>query len=285
MPEDFDFANITRVSVTSCASANLQFSSNSKANEIREIIVQNITGSLTFQPFVTSRRMSVFKLLRIRKIPLISHDTFVSLSGIENFEIEDTWIENFEEQFTNMKVTNLLMKNVTIERMIGINFFESGKSLKILNCVFKNIQTTLNFAFFTDIEIVGSQFELQKPGHVTIEGVTAIVDNSVFSNVSMNLVASSRITMNGSCADGKSSLRLSAKSIESFGNRLPTEIVYTRNAAIRINDTEFPLVVNNTVCIAGNCKCPKSAGHNSYERFHANVYLGILLLVLVPGLL
>ncbi|XP_043286909.1 uncharacterized protein [Venturia canescens] len=284
LPETFDYSNVTSILVTGCVDASLNFSSFSGSKKISNIVVQNISGRLAFQPFAKLQKFRIFKLVRIRKILLIAPDTFPSFSNIENFHIEDTWIENFEDQFTNINVTYLKMKNVTIDRMIGMNLSERGKCLTIHDSVIKSVQTTLNFAFFSKIDIRNSGFELQKPGHLSIEGNSAIVLNSVFTNVSMNLVASD-ITINGSCADGKSSLRLSANRIESSHNRLPTEIIYTRNLVPRDNDTDFPLIVNNTVCIAGNCKCPKSNGHNSYERFHANIYLGMLLFFLVPGLL
>lgn len=279
----------TSLRVSRCAGANIDLSSFAGSDKMLNIVVGNISKDLRLGRFARAMKLGIFKLVGIKKISIIRHETFPSMTRIENLHIQDARIENFEEQLTNINVTRLTMKNVTIDRMIGINLSERGESLTIHDSVIKNVETTLNFAFFSTIDIRNSVFGMKKPGHLSIEGISATISNSVFTNLSINLVASSDITISASCADGKSSLRLSANRIDSFDNKLPTEIIYTSITG-RNSDTVFPSIVNNnnnnTVCIAGNCKCPKSTGHNSHRRSRANFYLGtLLLLFLLPAAL
>lgn len=276
LPDGYNYENISSFFLSSCSSAVVHFSSLTEAKHIRDIVVRNISDSLTFQPFVTSRNIRRLELVNTGRIPVITHNTFTSVECIELLRIENTKIENFEEEFMDTNVTDLILGNVTIERMEGFNFSERGRTLRITNCSFRNVETTLNFAYFSAIEILNSKFELRKPGQMSIEGDRALVKNSVFLNVSVNLVAFGKITINDTCADGKSSLRLSSGNIESFGNRLPTEIIYTKSR--ETHSTELLLLIhNNTVCIAGNCKCPKSDARSSYQTFFPTFHLGTLL--------
>lgn len=199
----------------------------------------------------------------------------MNVRSIGLFRIEDTKITNFEEQFTDINVTNFIIKNVMIDRMNGLNFSERGRNLRIRNSEVRNVDNNLNFAYFSDIEIVNSKFELRKPGYLSVEGKSALVENSTFTNVTMNMVTSDKIKMNGTCADGKSSLRLSSTRIESFGNKLPTEIIYTKSR--RYNESELLLVKNNTVCIAGNCRCPKTNSQKSTQDHYSNSYIVLVI--------
>lgn len=280
LPLDFNYENLTILTVSSCVSVNLHLRSLPTAKGIRDITIQNISGTLIFNPSIKSRKMGTFHLRNIGEIPVISREIFTVISTIDSFIIENTKIINFNEQFTNINIDSFILQNVTIENMVGINFSGQGETFKIINSIIRNVGGNLNFVFFEEIEIVNSTFEFTKPGDMSIEGVSAKIIDCIFSNVSMNLVARGNIVIKNNCADGKSSLRLSSSAVNSFGNKLPTEIIYTQN---RSNSILFRNV-NNTVCIAGNCKCPKSAGYNSHYRFHANIYLGIALLVVSHGL-
>ncbi|KAG8038234.1 hypothetical protein G9C98_006561 [Cotesia typhae] len=280
LPSNINYENVSFLAITSCKFADIHFSSLPNAQIIRHILIQNISGSLKFEPFVISKKLDTFKLKNIQKIPIISHDTFTSISSIETLMIEDTRIDQFDEQFAHISIDNFILHNVSIKQMIGINFSGQGKTLKIIDTIIRNVAGDLNFAYFESIEIINSTFEFEKPGDIPIEGLNAQIINCVFLNVSVNLVVSENIKLKDNCADGKSSMRLSSKYVYSVGNRLPTEIIYTQN---RTNSILFHNN-NNTVCIAGNCKCPKSAGYNSYHKFHANIYLSILLLVGVYNL-
>ncbi|KOC68041.1 hypothetical protein WH47_03199 [Habropoda laboriosa] len=258
LPEGYNYENVTSLRIASCTFANLHFSSLTEANRITEIIVQNISERLIFELFLTSKKMKRVKLSKIGRIPLITHDTFVNLNSIETFRIEDTRIDHFQERFTDLAITDLTMINVTIERIDQLNLSEKGETLRIENSQFQNVTGSLNFAYFSNMEILRSTFQLQKPGYVVIEGDLVFIENSVFSNASVNVVAANGITINGTCADGSSSMRLSSNNINSANNRLPTEIIYTKNKY----GTERFFNRNNTVCIAGNCKCPKSGAEN-----------------------
>ena len=262
LPEGYNYENVTSLWITSCTFANLHFSSLTEANRITEIIVQNISERLIFELFLTSKKMKRLKLSNIRRIPLITRDTFLSLNSIETVRIEDARIDNFEERFTDIAINNFSMMNVTIRRIDGLNFSEKSGTLRIENSEFQNVTGPLNFAYFSSVEILRSKFHLSKPGHLLIEGDLVFIENCVFSNASANVVAAESITINASCADGKSSMRLSSSRIESVNNRLPTEIVYTRNKRV----SERFLNRNNTVCIAGNCKCPKSGSESMLRR-------------------
>ncbi|XP_053986413.1 uncharacterized protein LOC128880398 [Hylaeus volcanicus] len=258
LPEGYNYENVTSLRIASCTFANLHFSSLTEANRIAEITVQNISGSLIFELFLTSKTMKLLKLTNIRRIPLITHDTFLSLSSIETVRIEEVRIDRFEERFMDITINDFSMINVTIEHIDGLNFSEKGGTLRIENSVFQNVTASLNFAYFSNVEILRSKFHLQKPGHLLIEGDLVSIEDCVFSNASANVVAANSITINATCADGKSSMRLSSSRIKSVNNRLPTEIVYTGNRRI---GGQF-LNYNNTVCIAGDCKCPKSSGQS-----------------------
>ncbi|XP_034173047.2 uncharacterized protein LOC117600992 [Osmia lignaria lignaria] len=280
LPEGYNYENVTSLRIASCTFANLHFSSLTEANRITEIVVQNISERLIFELFLTSKKMKRLKLSRIRRIPLITHDTFVSLNSIETFRIEDARIDKFEERFTDLKIGNFSMINVTIERIDQLNFSQRSDTLRIIDSEFRNVTDSLNFAYFSSVEIVRSTFRLGKPGYVLIEGDLVFLENCVFSNASANLVASNSIEINGTCADGKSSMRLSSSKIESANNRLPTEIVYTRNKG---NSDAFHNR-NNTVCIAGNCKCPKSSGQSArrpttFSTFASRFLSSIVLLL------
>lgn len=274
MPEGYNYENVTSLRITSCSFANLHFASFTEASRISEIIVQNISERLIFEPYLTSRRMKRLKLSRIRRIPLITRDTFVNLRNIESLRIEDTRIGEFQERFSDITITNLTMVNVTIERADELNFSANGGTLRIKDSVLQNVTGSLNFAYFSNIEIVRSKFQLQKPGYVSIEGDRVLVENCVFSNASANIVALERIRINGTCADGKSSTRLSSSDIRSVNNRSPSEIIYTKNK----RESERFYSLNNTVCIAGTCKCPKSAAKSTHLlNYPAEFTLRLLL--------
>ncbi|KAL0103217.1 hypothetical protein PUN28_017506 [Cardiocondyla obscurior] len=261
LPEEYNYKNITSVSVAGCASANLHYSSFPEANGLEEVIVQNISGSLNFDVFFASYRLKLLKLSNIGRIPKIANHTFANLVAIDTFTIEDALIENLEEEFSYLNVSHFIMINVTIERIDWINVSEKGTTLRIVNTELRNVKKTLNFASFLNIEIIGSKFEMQKPGLMSIQGGIATVKDSVFSNVSMNLVTTTDIVINGICADGKSTLRLGSKRIDSTDNRLPNEIAYPSGYA----EPQFLTIRNNTVCRAGNCKCSKSNGQGSRQ--------------------
>ncbi|CAK9831245.1 hypothetical protein ANTRET_LOCUS8276 [Anthophora retusa] len=283
LPEGYNYENVTSLRIASCTFANLHFSSLTEANRITEIVVQNISDRLIFELFLTSKKMKRVKLSKIRRIPLITHDTFVNLNSIETFRIEDTRIDHFQERFTDLTVTNFTMINVTIERIDGLNLSEKGEALRIENTKFQNVTGSLNFAYFSSLEILRSQFQLQKPGYVLIEGDVVFIENSIFSNASANVVAAEGITINGTCADGTSSIRLSSNDIHSANNRLPTEIIYTKNK----RGSERFSNRNNTVCIAGNCKCWKSGAQTlqstTYFSFFFFQFILLLSLVLVSS--
>ncbi|XP_077263584.1 uncharacterized protein LOC143898163 [Temnothorax americanus] len=287
LPEEYDYKNITSVSVTGCVSANLHYASFPEASNLEEMIVQNISGSLNFEVFFTSNRVKLLKLSNIGRIPKIMGHTFTNLIAIDTLAIEDALIENLEEElFSHINVSHFIMMNVTIERVDRLHVSEEGgATLRIVNSELRNAKEILNFANFDKIEITGSKFEMQKPGVMSIQATVAIVRNSIFSNVSMNLVTTNVIVINGICADGKSTLRLSSKHINSTDNRLPNEIAYPggdqpggpepwdpqggpRNLTIR----------NNTVCKAGNCKCSKSSGQALYQ---AAILIYIFLLTII----
>lgn len=271
LPEGYNYENVTSLRIECCSFANLYFSSLTEANRIAEIVVQNISERLIFELFLTSKKMKRLKLSKIRRVPLISRDTFVNLNSIESLRIEDTRIDKFEERFTDLTIGNFSMVNVTIGRVDELNLSQKGDRLRIENTEFRNVTGSLNFAHFSSVEIVRSAFRLGKPGYVLIEGDFVFLEDCVFSNASANLVATSGIEINGTCADGKSSMRLSSSRIESANNRLPTEIVYTGNKG----SSEGVRIRNNTVCIAGNCKCAKSAGSCtlSISRFLSSILL------------
>ena len=275
LPENFNYQNVTSLFISACSSASFSFASLTQATKLKNIEVHNISNTLIFESLLTTNGIERLELIQIRKIPLITHDTFMNVRNIEFFRIEDTTIKNFEEQFTDINVTNLIMKNIMIERMNGLNFSERGKILRIRNSDIRNVNNNLNFAYFSDIEIVNSKFQLRRPGYLSIEGSSALVENNIFTNVTMNLVAFNKIRMNGTCADGKSSLRLSSSRIESFRNKLPTEIIYTKNT--KENNSKLLMVKNNTVCIAGNCECPKTNGYNSFQGTYSKFYFIIIV--------
>lgn len=275
MPEGYNYENVTSIRITSCTIVNLHFSSLTEANKITEIIVQNITERLIFELFLTSKKIKKLKLSKIQRIPLITHDTFVRLNSIETLRIEDTRIDNFEEQFTDIAITNFSMINVTIERIHELNFLERGESLYIKNSEFQNVTGSLNFAYFSTVNILHSKFQLQKPGYILIEGNIVCIENCIFSNSSANIVATDSIKINSICADGKSSMRLLSSNIKSMNNRLPTEIIYTKNK----DKLEHFSYRNNTVCIAGNCKCPKSNGQTMHL---INLFLAFTFRYLLP---
>ncbi|XP_066587958.1 uncharacterized protein [Prorops nasuta] len=268
LPTNFNYENVTSLTVSSCSTADLHFSTLTEANQIEEITVQNISKELIFELILTSKHVKNIKFAGVRHIPLITHDKFINVAKIQSFEIVDTFIDRFEEQFTDTAVTELIMKNVTINNYSGMQLAEKGQLLRVVDTQFNRVEMPINFAYFAKVEIINSVFTVPEPGQMSIEANDAYIENNIFSNVSMNLVASDNITISNICADGKSSLRLSSSKITSFNNKLPTEIVYTfskRSSSLN----EIYLNINNTVCIAGNCKCQKSSGQDPYMlQFH-----------------
>ncbi|XP_076629927.1 uncharacterized protein LOC143346065 [Colletes latitarsis] len=259
LSKKYDYKNVTNLQISSCRSANLHLTSIIGADQITEIIVQNISESLVFELAVPSKTMKLLKLSNIRRIPLIAHDTFLHPNSIDTLRIENTRIDRFEEPFAHIAINDFSMINVTIGHIDWLNFFEKSNTLHIENSVFQNVTGSLNFSYFTKVWILSSTFQLQKPGHLLIEGVQIFIKDCVFSNASVNVVATISIQIHDTCADGKSSMRLSSNRIESMGNRLPTEIVYTKRDRVT---NRFPNQ-NNTICIAGDCKCPKSSARST----------------------
>lgn len=246
--------------------------------------MHNISGRLDFNTYITSKWMKLLKLSNIGRIPTIAKHTFIVLKTIDVFEIENTHIEYIEEQFSFVNVSRFVLTNVTIDRTDRLNLSENGTTLTIRNSELRNIATSLNFANFRDVQIIGSRFGLEKPGMMSIEGDRVLVKDSVFSNASMNLVAADAITIRGICADGKSALRLSSgyssrvRYINSTNNRLPNEIVYlTKNQLL---SSEHFVSQNNTVCKAGNCKCSRNNGQNA-SRAYDTVFILVCLYSLV----
>ncbi|KYM88543.1 hypothetical protein ALC53_03026 [Atta colombica] len=276
LPEAYDYTNTLSVSITGCVSVNLHYSSFPEASNIEEVIVQNISGSLNFDVFFSSSHMKLLKLSNIGRIPMIASHTFMFLKAIDTLAIENTLIETLEEEFAYINISHFIMMNVTIERVSCLNVSEKGTKLRIVNSKLYNVMETLNFANFLNIEIIGSKFEMQKPGLMSIQGDVAIVKNNIFSNVSMNLVTTTAIVINGICADGKSTLRLSSRSIDSTDNRLPNEIAYPGNDQRGEPLTEFLTIRNNTVCKAGNCKCSISSGQASCPIRVNTIYIFLL---------
>lgn len=224
-----------------------------------------------------SKNIGIIELKNIGKILNINHDIFLNILTIDLLKIENSRIINFDEQFTNLNIRNLILKNVTIDNMIGINFSGNADTLKITDTIIRNIKENINFAFFTTIELTNSTFEFNKSSDMWIQGKTSKINNCIFSNVSINIVSRQRIIMKNNCADGKSSLRLSSMSTNSCGNKLPTEIIYTENKS-----TAYYLrIINNTVCIAGNCKCPKSLANYSGSNIIFNNIQGIFIIVII----
>ncbi|XP_076280208.1 uncharacterized protein LOC143208996 [Lasioglossum baleicum] len=268
LPDGYNFVNVTSLRLLYCRSANLHFSSLSEANQITEIIVQNIRDRLIFELYVTSKKLEKLILSQIGWIPIIKLDTFLHVQDIGSLRIENARIGRFEERFTDIAITDFAMINVTVEQAEGLNFSESSSgTLRIENTEFQTVTKSLNFAYFSNVEIVRSKFHLQKPSQLLVEGDRVLVEDCVFSNASVNVVAAERVVINGTCADGKSSMRLSSSKIESANNRLPTEIVYPKN-----NPSEEFTAQNNIVCKAGNCKCSKTSGQGTHATTIASSF-------------
>ncbi|XP_012229849.1 uncharacterized protein [Linepithema humile] len=275
LPENYDYKKIISVSVTGCVSVIFYYSTMPEANKLEEMVIENISDRLDFNIYISSRRMRRLKLSNIGRIPIIAPLTFGALATIDTFEIENVFIEDFQEELSFINVSHFIMSNVTIQRICKLNISEKGKTLRIVNSELRNITTSLNFASFQSIDIINSRFELQKPDIMSFHADTAIVKNSVFSNISLNLVATS-ITVNGICADGKSALRLKAENIDSSHNMLPNEINYSRDN----QSINFFTNLNNIVCKAGNCKCPKSSGQALPQSDVSKFILGWLITLL-----
>ncbi|KAF7988462.1 hypothetical protein HCN44_001035 [Aphidius gifuensis] len=229
LPENFNYENLTFLKISSCSSANINLINQPNAKLVRDIEIQNISKRLIFEPTFMSKTIGIIELKNIGIISRISHDTFINITKIDLLKIENSRITNFDEQFTNLNIRNLILKNVTIDNMIGINFSGDADTLKIIDTIIHNIKENMNFAFFTTIEIINSTFEFKKSSDMWIQGKISKISNCIFSNVSINIVSRQRITMKNNCADGKSSLRLSSMSTNSYDNKLPTEIIYTEN--------------------------------------------------------
>ncbi|KAI4476008.1 hypothetical protein M0804_013933 [Polistes exclamans] len=273
--QEYNYKNVTSLSLSSCSTANLD-TSFTESDKIKELVVKNISELLKLNVFLYTDQLKRFELTNIKKIPYVKHDIFLNIKSIEHFEMQNVHVDYFEEQFIGIKVNHFVMANVTISNMEGFNFSEKGETLQISDCEFRNVSTLLlNFGHFSKVEIVNSKFELQKPGQLLIESNEAIVRDNIFFNVSMNLVAANNVTINNICADGKSSLRLSSNKIESFDNKLPTAIIYTKGQT-----SYYVSENNNTICIAGNCKCPKSNGQNANRPIMVVLFFEIILLLI-----
>ncbi|EFN79252.1 uncharacterized protein LOC105187955 isoform X2 [Harpegnathos saltator] len=282
LPDDYNYTNIVSVTVAGCDSVNLHYSSLTEASDLEEMIVQNISGRLDFDVYITSSRLKMLRLSDIGRIPSIVAHTFVSLANIDTLMIENTRIDEFKEDFSYVNVSSFFMRNVTVERIDQLNLSENGKTLCIMNSELRNIATSLTFNIRT-IEIIGSKFRLQRPGMVSVLGDIVIIKDSVFLNASMSLDAAAA-TVHGICADGKSALRLSSKHIDSTDNRLPNEIVYLTRNNQTVKSDMF-VNKNNMVCKAGNCKCPKISGQAPCSAVYISLVLvlGCFLMSLSRG--
>ncbi|XP_015116094.1 uncharacterized protein LOC107040499 [Diachasma alloeum] len=274
LPETFNYENLTHLAISSCVSVNLEFDSLQHAQHIRDITVENITGSLLFHPILISKYMGTFEIKNVGRIPLIGHHMFTSIMSIETFKIENTRIENFDETFQGINITNLIFRNVTMDATVGINFLVNAKSLKIIDTVIRNVTGNFNIGSFESIELVNSMFEFRMPGEMSLHGNTAKINNCTFYNITVIIVAKRNIEMRNNCADGKSLLRLDSRLINSFGNRSPNEITFPKS-----NITEIQ-AYNNTVCIAASCKCPRSFHRSCQSILNVNVSLGIILILI-----
>lgn len=244
--------------VAGCASANLHYSSLPEAIGLEEMVVRNISGTLDFDVYITSRRMKLLKLSNIGRIPLIARHLFVVLRTVDVLEIENVRVDYVQQEFSYVNISSLLVANVTIERTDLLNL-SGNTSLTIIRSELRRVATSLNLAKFRDIRIIGSRFALERPGMVYVQGERVLVEDSVFLNASMSLVAK-YIEVRGICADGRSALRLSSRYIDSTDNRLPNEIVYSTTG--RLGSPEY-FVERNTVCKAGNCECTKNSGQDT----------------------
>lgn len=258
LPDNYDYTNITSVSIAGCVAVNFLRNSLLYARNIEEIIVEDVENWLDFDVLFVSDRIKLLRLANIGRILRIASDTFVNVQAIETFEIENALVEDFAEDF-GFGVSHFVLTNVTIKNISKFNFSERGTTLRIANSVFHNITSSPNSANFQNVEIVDSNLELHTPGLVSVEGDVIVVRNSSFLNVSMSLVARDAITISGICADGKSTIRVKSMFINSTDNRVPNEIIYPND------NQEGPEKVlinrNNMVCKASNCDCrPKSNG-------------------------
>lgn len=277
LPDEYNYTNVASLTVAGCASANLHYSSLPEATNLEEVIVQNISGRLDFNVYIASSRIKMLRLSDIGRVPLIASHTFVNVASIDKFMIENVHIDEFEEDFTYLNVSLFIMRNVTIERMDRLNLSENSTTLYIKNSELRNIATSLTVTNIHFIEIFDSKFRLQRPGLVSVLGNLVVIRNSVFSNASMSLNAATTAKIHNICADGKSTLRLSSKHIDSTNNQLPNEIVYLTRDNQPAKSGSF-VNKNNTVCKAGNCKCPKSIGQASCPVAYASLLvLGCLL--------
>ncbi|KAK2583906.1 hypothetical protein KPH14_001177 [Odynerus spinipes] len=262
LPGEHNYTNATSLSISSCSTARLLFPHLSEAIHMRQLIVQNISDELIIEVLFGTRNISRFELVNIKKIPLISHEAFNGFQNIGRLEIRNAFVERFEEHFVETNVNELVLVNVTIAHVEGFNFMEKGKNLEIINCEFRNISTTLKF-YFSNVKIVNSTFEMQKKGTISIDSDYALLENNVLFNISMEVFASNLIKISGTCGDGTSSLRLESNNTESIRNRLPSGINYSLSK--RNNESEPVVQYDNVICIAGNCKCPKTSGQNGSE--------------------
>ncbi|XP_015178366.1 PREDICTED: uncharacterized protein LOC107067401 [Polistes dominula] len=275
LPKEKHYMNATSLSLSSCLTANLLHTAFMESDWIEEFVVKNISEMLNLDTSFHSTQLKRFELTNIQQMPYIKHDTFLNLENIEHFEMRNVHVDYFEEQFVEIKVDQFVMANVTISNMKGFNFSKKGETLQIIDCEFRNVSTILNFGQFSKVEIVNSKFELQEPGNLMIESDIAIVSDNIFFNVSINIVAVNNVKINNICADGKSSLRLSSDKIESFNNKLPTDIIYSKGQT-----SDDVLKNNNTICKAGDCKCPKSNGQNANRPITIVFFFQIILFLI-----
>ncbi|XP_043500926.1 uncharacterized protein LOC122523318 [Polistes fuscatus] len=244
LSEEYNYENVTSLNLSSCSTATLD-TSFTESNKIEELVITNIGELLTLEVFLHTDQLKRFELTNIKKIPYINHDLFSHLHYIEHFEMRNVHVDYFEEEFIGIKVDHFVMANVTISNMKGFNFSEHGETLQISDCEFRNASTLLlNFGVFSNVEIVNSKFELQKPGRLLVESNETIVRDNFFFNVSMNLVAAKIVKINNTCADDNSSLRIFSNNIESFDNKLPTTILYKGPTSYKVSES------NNTICKA-----------------------------------
>lgn len=252
---------------------NLHYTSLKKGKRIEEIIIRDVKNYLDFDVSIESERLKLLKLSNIERIPSIAAHTFTNLKSIEKFVIENVSIENFEEDFNFITVSQLILTNVVIKHINKLNFSEKGRTLRIVNTKFHNVTSSEIFANFENVQIVDSIMELHTPGVVSIEAHDIVVTNTFFSNVSANLIAKDAITINGICADGKSALRVVSKFINSTNNSVPNEINYPMD-----KQSKFLINRNNTVCKAGNCDCPRSSGQAQSWTIVPTLIVGCLLI-------
>nr|XP_033328823.1 uncharacterized protein LOC117221751 [Megalopta genalis]XP_033328827.1 uncharacterized protein LOC117221756 [Megalopta genalis]XP_033339892.1 uncharacterized protein LOC117228303 [Megalopta genalis] len=268
IPGDFrGYQNTSSLHVQYCRSAHLHDMNLILASHITEIVVDNIDGILRFELIPKSKKLKDLRLSHIRWIPTLTRQIFIYTKEINSLTIENARIGHLGDLFSNTLITNVFLTNVTVEYAEKLYFSEErGNVLRIADSEFQNIANTWNFANFSNVEIVRSRFYLNNPGNLKIEADEVLVKDSVFSNTSISIIAQNSVSTEDICATGKSSMSLYSNKIVSTNNRLPNQINYHQKINLKPDDR------NNTICIAGNCKCSETSGQDTYASTIASSF-------------